>query len=481
MKAAELRPSWEVYGLHRRDRRESAAKRFCSEPRSLATRCKRPSLFRVDSGMRWHAPRPGTGRQKVFRPGPEHRGTIKAPSARMVGFQDFENVPCGKCKGCARRKANSWVLRLMAEAQTARHAIVLTLTYAGDGTPGMPKGWRADGHEREIHYRDFQLFMKRLRKRYAKLGATVRYFVAGEYGSRKGRAHFHVILYFVGGAPELVSVVDREFPESKDKNDNFHHATWWDVQRDVPMGHINRLAGSFGTGKAFYVAKYIVKGMTGECEAVWKSSFTLGRDYVSQIAERDARYGTWSKGYARMPGLVENKNWQVPMMGSLRGHYVREVMRFSYEMGKEPDFRELPVGIERTVDRIVKKERQKAFDRQELEEVRNESVETFAEELAQRRERVKRASWRWQFKRAVAERRTARRLLLEIERDLRSAPPGLALHDWARGHEPVARRRLVAAINMLEALLDECKRAGRNDIWFSRQAYAPVEAGLDDG
>ena len=43
-------------------------------------------------------------------------------------------ISCGKCAGCARLKGNSWALRLMAEAESARLATVLTLTYGGDGT-----------------------------------------------------------------------------------------------------------------------------------------------------------------------------------------------------------------------------------------------------------------------------------------------------------------------------------------------------------
>jgi hypothetical protein len=40
-------------------------------------------------------------------------------------------------------------------------------------------------------YKDVQDFLKRLRKRY-----DVRYIVAGEYGTAKGRAHWHIILFF---------------------------------------------------------------------------------------------------------------------------------------------------------------------------------------------------------------------------------------------------------------------------------------------
>jgi hypothetical protein len=46
-------------------------------------------------------------------------------------------------------------------------------------------------------YKDFQLFLKRLRA-YDRRIERVRYIVAGEYGSKKGRAHWHTILFIKG-------------------------------------------------------------------------------------------------------------------------------------------------------------------------------------------------------------------------------------------------------------------------------------------
>lgn len=46
-------------------------------------------------------------------------------------------------------------------------------------------------------YWHFQKFMKRLRKRrpFAKLGGGVRFYMAGEYGVKYGRPHFHALLF----------------------------------------------------------------------------------------------------------------------------------------------------------------------------------------------------------------------------------------------------------------------------------------------
>lgn len=95
----------------------------------------------------------------------------------------FQVVPCGKCNDCIRKQARDWKIRLFHEAQVTNTCIFLTLTYDDDNKP----------ENNCLCYRDFQLFMKRLRRRLKNVKIT--YFVAGEYGTRTFRPHFHAILY----------------------------------------------------------------------------------------------------------------------------------------------------------------------------------------------------------------------------------------------------------------------------------------------
>ncbi|WP_282127564.1 rolling circle replication-associated protein [Roseobacter litoralis] len=80
----------------------------------------------------------------------------------------------------------------MAEMATAKHAVVLNLTYRNrpDGT--LPVSARA------FQYHDVQIFMKRIRnaakKHYGK-DFELRYLVCGERGSQRNRVHWHVILF----------------------------------------------------------------------------------------------------------------------------------------------------------------------------------------------------------------------------------------------------------------------------------------------
>lgn len=103
------------------------------------------------------------------------------------GTGDVLELPCGKCVGCRLDRAYGWTVRIMHEAQLSDRNVCATLTYD-------------DGHlppSLSLEYRDFQLFMKRLRRRL--VGADgqrpVRFFVCGEYGKQTSRPHFHAILF----------------------------------------------------------------------------------------------------------------------------------------------------------------------------------------------------------------------------------------------------------------------------------------------
>lgn len=96
-------------------------------------------------------------------------------------------VSCLRCEDCRDLRVSDWVGRCCAEQSTSSKTVALTLTYRS-GNPGS-------GH---LIYSDVQQMLKRLRKKY-----SVRYFVVGEYGSEKGRAHWHCILFFKGQVPEF--------------------------------------------------------------------------------------------------------------------------------------------------------------------------------------------------------------------------------------------------------------------------------------
>lgn len=99
-----------------------------------------------------------------------------------------ETVACLTCWSCRARRVDDFVGRCLAEQFDASQSLALTLTYRGDVVGAT-----------DLYYRDVQLMLKRLRSD----GFTVRYICAGEHGERKGRAHWHIVLFFYGSAPEL--------------------------------------------------------------------------------------------------------------------------------------------------------------------------------------------------------------------------------------------------------------------------------------
>lgn len=109
-------------------------------------------------------------------------------------------VGCRKCWQCVQRKVDDWVGRNIAESMTAKAAHVVTLTYGPNWRMWEPT-WGEPDHPRArmLTYSDVQGTLKRLRNN----GYPVRIFSAGEYGSERRRAHWHVIMYWQDRVPEI--------------------------------------------------------------------------------------------------------------------------------------------------------------------------------------------------------------------------------------------------------------------------------------
>lgn len=107
----------------------------------------------------------------------------------------YEYVPCRKCEECVSIRKSQWCFRALAEAEHAFNSVFLTLTYSDDCLP--------DGAN--VCLRDVQLFFKRMRKNISlwypdfdtdsQTGYPLKYFCCSEYGSKKQRPHYHMILW----------------------------------------------------------------------------------------------------------------------------------------------------------------------------------------------------------------------------------------------------------------------------------------------
>lgn len=103
-------------------------------------------------------------------------------------FAKFQ-IACGKCIACRLESARQTAVRCIHEASLYEKNVFITLTYddahLGDG---------------RLRYRDFQLFIKRLRERIRQehvgdSDSRIKVFVAGEYGDKRKRPHWHALIF----------------------------------------------------------------------------------------------------------------------------------------------------------------------------------------------------------------------------------------------------------------------------------------------
>lgn len=195
------------------------------------------------------------------------------PSLSVDPLQDFRSmtVPCQQCVGCRLERARQWAVRCEHEMRRHDRNCFITLTFDDDHLPD-------DG---SICVRDMQLFMKRLRK---KFGAGVRFYMCGEYGDQFGRPHYHACLF------------NMDFPDKYKWRVTANGDTVYRseiLERLWPFGQSE--IGSVTFESAAYIARYIMKKMTGELAVRYY-------EYVDSdgvVTDRVPEYTNMS----RMPGI----------------------------------------------------------------------------------------------------------------------------------------------------------------------------------
>lgn len=90
-------------------------------------------------------------------------------------------LPCSKCIECRLEYARQWAIRCVHEAKMHKKNSFVTLTYSDENLKS-----------KKLQYRDFELFMKKLRKTQ---NEPIGMFVTGEYGDKTKRPHWHAILF----------------------------------------------------------------------------------------------------------------------------------------------------------------------------------------------------------------------------------------------------------------------------------------------
>mgnify|MGYP000412242434 CR=1 FL=1 len=163
-------------------------------------------------------------------------------------------------------------MRCMHEASLHDDNVFLTLTYDNEHLPPLAS----------LRKRDFQLFMKRLRKKISP--KKLRFFHSGEYGEETMRPHYHALLF------------GYDFPDKYQ----------WSTRGDNPVYRSplleslwtlgNSELGSVTFQSASYVAQYCIKKLTGP-EA--NERYKRLHPETGELVPVEAEYATMS----RRPGI----------------------------------------------------------------------------------------------------------------------------------------------------------------------------------
>lgn len=199
------------------------------------------------------------------------RSLVLNPRSSIQG-DDPIRLPCGQCIGCRLERSRQWAVRCVHEASLYERNCFITLTYDNEHLP-------SDG---SLCLRDFQLFMKRLRK---KFGKGIRFFHCGEYGEQFGRPHYHAILF-------NFDFSDKKLVSSRDGNELFESEDLYELW---PFG-LSRI-GSVSFDSAAYVARYCTKKVNGRAALAHYCSIDYSTGEI--LLERRPEYATMS----RRPGI----------------------------------------------------------------------------------------------------------------------------------------------------------------------------------
>lgn len=215
--------------------------------------------------------------------------------------KDYVQVPCGKCVECQRDRAREWSTRIALDVKSYNsedNFYFITLTYNDDNIPYTESGYPT------LVIEDYQLFMKRFRKfqkdAFGKDG--VRFYIAGEYGPKTLRPHYHLLVWNCV-IPDLelfrISPTGNHLFTSKSIFELWYMFEDPDdkTSKKLSLGH--HLIGKGSLATAMYTAKYVSKGFDDTIKQYCKKTGAfapfsrmslrpaLGLDYLNSLSDTD--------------------------------------------------------------------------------------------------------------------------------------------------------------------------------------------------
>ena len=180
-------------------------------------------------------------------------------------------LPCGGCEGCLLERSRNWATRCMHEARQWENNCFITLTYKD--VPNC----------NSLNHTHFQRFMKVFRDNYLgiepyvnprtdKVSYPIRYFMAGEYGTRYGRPHYHACIF-------NYDFKDRKYLRTTPAGSKLYRSAQLEELWSVGKGKNRHSLGFSSIGdctyqSAAYVARYVMKKAQQEFDASFTDECT---------------------------------------------------------------------------------------------------------------------------------------------------------------------------------------------------------------
>lgn len=200
---------------------------------------------------------------------------IKPLEEHKYPADQIVQLPCGQCVGCRIQYSREWANRCMMELQYHESSYFVTLTY---DDAHVPCSYYADPNTGEaftsltLSKRDFQLFMKRLRKKFH--NQKIRFFMAGEYGSNTFRPHYHAIIF--GLHLDDLQLYSKSPQGFCYYNSPSLQACWSDNDGN-PIGYAVVAEVTWET--CAYTARYVMKKLNGK-EAQFYTDFNIQPEFT---------------------------------------------------------------------------------------------------------------------------------------------------------------------------------------------------------
>lgn len=250
-----------------------------------------------------------------------------------VGFyKDVILIPCGKCIGCRLNYSRQWADRCLLELQYHDSAFFATLTYDEEHVPKHYYVRNDDGElgtSLSLEKRDFQLFMKRLRKHFP--DDNIRYYACGEYGSSTFRPHYHAIIYGLH-LNDLVPVIKSKLGYQYYNSLSFQKC--WSDKDGKPLGFA--VLGEVTWETCAYTARYILKKKYRH-EAVFYET----RNLVPEFTLMSRRPGIAYQFYKDNPDIYDYEHFTVETPSGGRKMYPSRYFDNLFDVDSPDRFEEI--------------------------------------------------------------------------------------------------------------------------------------------